>query len=96
MAKTEKELEGRVLEALESARPMLQMDGGDLEYVGIDDELKVHINLVGACGGCGLASSTLKMGIEQTLIDAVPEITGVIQDNEDEESFDEDYWWGGF
>lgn len=96
MAKITKELEGRVLEALEKSRPYLQRDGGDLEYVGIDDELQVHINLVGACGGCGLASSTLKMGIEQVVFEDVPEITGIIQDNEEENSFDEDYWWGGF
>lgn len=74
-------LEETVKEALEMFRPQLQADGGDMEYVGIDDENKVHLNLTGACGSCPMALMTLEMGIERYLKDACPEITGVIQDN---------------
>ncbi|MCQ2590184.1 MAG: NifU family protein [Treponema sp.] len=70
-----------VLEALEMFRPQLQADGGDAEFVGIDDEMKVHLNLTGACGGCPMATMTLKMGIERYIKDACPEITEVVQDN---------------
>lgn len=74
-------IEETVKEALEMFRPQLQADGGDMEYVGIDDEKKVHLNLTGACGSCPMALMTLKMGIERYLKDACPEVTEVVQDN---------------
>jgi len=73
-------IEETVKEALEMFRPQLQADGGDMEYVGIDDEMKVHLNLTGACGSCPMALMTLKMGIERYLKDACPEISEVVQD----------------
>ena len=76
-----------VKEALEMFRPQLQADGGDMEFVCIDDDYKVHLNLTGACGGCPMAVMTLKMGIERYLTDACPEIKEVVQDNA--ENFDE-------
>lgn len=79
------DIEDRVKEALEMYRPMLQADGGDLEFVCIDDENKVHLNLMGACGSCPMATMTLKMGVEQYIKDAVPEITEVVQDNKSSE-----------
>lgn len=91
------DIEDRVKEALEMYRPMLQADGGDLEFVCIDDENKVHLNLKGACGSCPMATMTLKMGVEQYIKDAVPEITEVVQDNknpdipEDMEGFGEGF-----
>ena len=74
-----------VLEALEMFRPQLQADGGDAEFVGIDDDMKVHLNLTGACGGCPMATMTLKIGIERYIKDACPEITEVVQDNAPEQ-----------
>lgn len=74
-------LEATVKEALEMFRPQLQADGGDMEYVGIDEEKRVHLNLTGACGSCPMATMTLKMGIERYLKDACPEIKEVVQDN---------------
>ena len=76
-----KAMEATVKEALEMFRPQLQADGGDMEYVGIDDEGKVHLKLTGACGSCPMALMTLKMGIERYLKDACPEVTEVVQDN---------------
>ena len=70
-----------VKEALEMFRPQLQADGGDMEFVCIDDENKVHLNLTGAFGSCPMALMTLKMGIERYLKDACPEISEVVQDN---------------
>lgn len=77
----DKKIEDTIKEALEMFRPQLQADGGDIEYVGIDDDKKVHLNLTGACGGCPMAAMDLKMGIERYLMDACPEITEVVQDN---------------
>ena len=73
--------ENLVKEALDMFRPMLQADGGDIEYVGIDEQNRVHLKMLGACGGCPMAVMDLKMGVEQYLKDACPEITEVIQDN---------------
>ncbi len=74
-------MEDLVKEALEMFRPQLQAEGGDLEFVNIDDQNRVHLNLTGACIGCPMAFMTLKMGIEQYLKDACPQVTEVIQDN---------------
>jgi Fe-S cluster biogenesis protein NfuA len=66
----------RVEEALDTIRPMLQMDGGDVELVGIDQGV-VRLRLVGACGGCPMSALTLKTGIERTLKQAIPEVDSV-------------------
>lgn len=71
----------RVKEAIDMFRPQLQADGGDMEFVCIDEQNRVHLNLHGACGSCPMATMTLKMGVERYIIDAVPEITEVVQDN---------------
>lgn len=75
-----KAIEERILEAIEMFRPQLQADGGDMEYVGLDDQMKVHLRLTGACGSCPMAVMTLKMGVERYIMDAVPEVTEVVQD----------------
>lgn len=67
----------RVEAALDQIRPALQMDGGDVELVEVDDDGVVKIQLVGACQGCPMSMMTLKAGIERHLARSVPEITGV-------------------
>lgn len=58
----------------EKIRPMLQADGGDLHYVGLEGN-KVRVQLRGACGCCPGARMTLKMGVERLLREDVsPEI----------------------
>ena len=64
--------EEQVLEILEKVRPQLQMDGGDVEFVGIDGNI-VQIRLQGHCG-CMMSQMTLKMGIERILRQEIPEI----------------------
>ena len=70
----------KVKETLEAFRPQLNADGGDMEFINIDDENKVHLKLTGACGSCPMATMTLKMGIERYLKETCPEINEVIQD----------------
>lgn len=86
----DKALIDTVKEALDMFRPQLQADGGDMEFVEIDDENRVHLNLTGACGSCPMALMTLKMGVERYLQDACPEITEVVQDNAPK--YDEGAW----
>ena len=73
-------LEASIKEALDMFRPQLQADGGDMEYISLDEQNRVHLKLVGACGSCPMAMMTLKMGVERYLKDACPEVTEVVQD----------------
>ena len=71
------EIKERVLKALDSVRPGLQADGGDVELVRIDEGGKVIVKLVGACGGCPMSQITLYQGIERILKMQVPEVSSV-------------------
>ena len=73
-------LEASIKEAIDMFRPQLQADGGDMEYVSLDEQNRVHLKLVGACGSCPMALMTLKMGVERYLKDACPEVTEVVQE----------------
>ena len=66
----------RVARVIERIRPAVQMDGGDIELVGIEGGV-VKLRLVGACHGCPSSMMTLKAGIERAIRSEVPEIAGV-------------------
>jgi len=71
-------MEAQVLEAVEAIRPALQADGGDMRIVNIDEASGiVDVELMGACGGCSMATMTLKAGIERILKDRVDGLTEV-------------------
>ena len=67
-------IEEQVTAMLGELRPMLQADGGDLEFVKMDGK-KVFLKLTGHCGSCPYAMMTLKNGIEAKLRELDPEIT---------------------
>ncbi len=67
----------KVEAVLDKIRPQLMMDGGNVELVEVNDGT-VKVKLTGACGGCPMASMTLKMGIEKILKQEIPEIKEVI------------------
>ena len=64
--------------ALDSIRPHLAADGGNIEVVDLTDKMIVHIRWMGNCEGCSMSSMTMRAGIEQTLKSTMPEINGVI------------------
>ncbi|HEU5300072.1 MAG TPA: NifU family protein [bacterium] len=66
----------RVEHVLETIRPYIQGDGGDLELVDIVNGI-VQIRLAGACVGCMHSMMTLQAGVERMLKEAVPEVKGV-------------------
>jgi Fe-S cluster biogenesis protein NfuA len=72
------EIKERVEIALESIRPFLLADGGNVELINITDEKVVEIELKGACKTCNMSMMTLKAGIEDTIRKSVPEIISVI------------------
>jgi Fe-S cluster biogenesis protein NfuA len=69
----------KVQEVLELVRPALQADGGDVELVDVSDDGIVSVRLTGACGSCPMSTMTLKMGIERTLKEKLPEVKEVVQ-----------------
>lgn len=72
---SDEELVEPVLDSLAQVRPMLQNDGGDMEFLGIKNGV-VYVQLVGHCHGCPSSTTTLKMGIERQLrIDIHPELS---------------------
>jgi Fe-S cluster biogenesis protein NfuA len=66
----------RVQKVLDKVRPSLQADGGDVELVGVENNI-VKVRLTGACGGCPFSQMTLKSGIERAVIEEIPEIKEV-------------------
>ncbi len=65
------EMKEEVEEVLETLRPQLMQDGGNVELVDIEDGI-VKVRLVGSCSSCSSSIMTLKMGIERALKKAVP------------------------
>jgi Fe-S cluster biogenesis protein NfuA len=68
----------RIEQVLDSIRPALRSDGGDVELIDFDAEDGiVHLRLMGACGSCPVSLLTLKQGIERRIIGVVPEVRGI-------------------
>jgi Fe-S cluster biogenesis protein NfuA len=70
-------LREKIEDALEKVRPALQADGGDVQFIDVDDDGVVTVKLTRACGGCPMSQMTLKMGIEKALKQSVPEVNRV-------------------
>ena len=66
-----------VTKELETLRPYLQAEGGDVEVVGVNDEGVVFVRLSGACSGCPGAAVTLTEGIERFLKQRLPQVQSV-------------------
>ena len=66
-----------VQQVLDQIRPSLQADGGDVELVEVKDGI-VKVRLAGDCGGCPMATMTLKKGIERILKEKLPEVKAVV------------------
>ncbi len=71
-------LKEQVEKVINEIRPMLRMDGGDIELVDVSDDGVVKVRLQGACAGCPGATMTLKFGVEKILKEKVPEVTAVV------------------
>ena len=67
-------MEKEIREALETIRPFLQADNGDVEFVEVSDDGIVKVKLTGDCEDCPMSVMTLRAGIERALINKVPGI----------------------
>ncbi|MDP4223463.1 MAG: NifU family protein [Bacteroidota bacterium] len=74
----QKSVKDRIVKALNRIRPYLQNDGGDIDLIEVTDDLVVKVRLTGACHGCPFSLQTLKAGVEQAIMQEVPEVKKVI------------------
>lgn len=77
MALDEKVMEAQAIELIEKIRPYIRRDGGDIEFVKLEDGI-VYVRMLGACVGCALIDNTLYDGIERLLVEQVPGIIAVV------------------
>lgn len=82
MSTLEKEtLMQRVDTALDTIRPHLKVDGGNVEVVDITDDLTVQVKWLGNCQNCSMSVMTMKAGLEMTVKAQIPEINGIVAVN---------------
>lgn len=73
-----KSLRQNIEDALDTIRPYLISDGGNITLVDISADMKVKVRLTGACHGCPMSMQTLRGGVETVIKNAVPEVVEVI------------------
>lgn len=76
----EKDIETRIEEVINNLRPYLQNDGGDVTFKKYENGV-VYVSLTGVCSGCPMAAYTLQDGIESVLIEEIPEVIKVVNEN---------------
>ena len=74
----DQELKQQIENVLDTMRPFLKADGGDVELIGINDQNIVTLRLLGACSSCEMSHMTMKAGIEDGIKKAIPQITAVV------------------
>lgn len=74
---TVENLTQRIEASLDSIRPYLEADGGNVKITQITSDNVVKLEFVGACGTCPMSTMTFKAGVEEAIKKAVPEITRI-------------------
>lgn len=70
-------IEDQIKEILDTLRPYLNMDGGDVEFIKYENKI-VYVRLTGACQACLFSDETIKNGLYETIKESIPEVEGVI------------------
>lgn len=71
------ELITKIDRALDSMRPYLAADGGNVKVLEVTEDRTVRLELMGSCGSCPMSAMTFKGGLEEAILKAVPEISRV-------------------
>jgi Fe-S cluster biogenesis protein NfuA len=74
---TYEELSRKIEASLNSIRPYLEADGGNVKVAEITDDHVVKLEFVGACGNCRMSTMTFKAGVEAAILRDVPEIKSI-------------------
>lgn len=77
MTITAQELALKVEASLDSIRPYLKADGGDVQIKNISDDHVVQLEFVGACGNCSMSTMTFKAGVEAAIKRDVPQVKAI-------------------
>ena len=77
MSSKEKDIVTKIQEILDTLRPYLNMDGGDVEFIKYEDKI-VYVKLTGACQACLFTDDTLQNGLYESIKAEIPEIEGVV------------------
>lgn len=72
-----KDVENKIIDIIDTLRPFLINDGGNIEFVKYEDDI-VYIKMMGACSNCEMLDLTLKDGIENAIKEEVPSVKEVI------------------
>ncbi len=67
----------RITAAIDTVRPYLRADGGDVEIIALDENFNLSLKLIGACSSCNMSQMTMTAGIEDAIRRAVPEVRQV-------------------
>lgn len=71
------DVETKIIHIIDKIRPFLVSDGGNIQFIKYEDNI-VYVSLLGACAGCAMIDITLKDGIEELIINEIPEVKEVI------------------
>lgn len=63
--------------ALDSIRPYLMADGGNVKILELSSENVLKLEFLGACGSCPMSTMTFKAGVEEAIKRAVPEVKSI-------------------
>lgn len=78
LAKSKSEaLHERVEASLDSIRPYLLADGGDVKVLDISEDFVLKLEFMGNCGSCPMSTMTFKAGVEEAIKKSVPEIKSI-------------------
>lgn len=72
-----KVVEEKIIEVIDTLRPFLINDGGNIEFIKYEDHI-VYIKMMGACADCEMIDFTLKEGIQMAIQEEVPEVEAVV------------------
>ncbi|MCE2934635.1 MAG: NifU family protein [Cyclobacteriaceae bacterium] len=71
------DLQTRIEQSLNSIRPYLEADGGNVRVLELTHDLILRLEFVGACGSCPMSTMTFKAGVEEAVRKAVPEVKSI-------------------
>ena len=71
------DIENKIKEILDKIKPLLNNDGGDIEFVKFEDSI-VYVRLLGSCSDCPMSDNTIEDMIEYTLTFELPEVKKVV------------------